>query len=942
MSRKILTASLIILSVVAAAFLLYNPKAKASINYNDLIDDAVFSNSGSMSAAQIDTFLNSFPDSCISQNPNGNGNPGFTTPDPTGWSASEPNNHGYTFGGNVTAGQAIYDAARIYNVNPQVILATMQKEQSIVTGDSGGCHYTNQSPGNACDYSVYNTVGGCVFIGMSYACPGSCDYSYNGFSLQLIAATWLLRFAQERSLGVTSGYAGYDAGDSNIGYYGPKVGVPDTLSGGNTVTPQTGGTASLYYFTPSENGGSEFDNVFTSWFGSLFDDFTIAVADSGNTTTQYLLYGSIKQAIASAAVKTDWGLGSYTPVTMSASVLNAIPNGPTLDRLFRVNGGSAVYFVDGGRKYWVSSSQMMAAWNNFDGAAIASVPNDLANVPTSAGNLTYNILSSGGTAQYMVDGGDGSNSNGGNGNIAIRQYPSTNVLQAFEGDNPGVTTITDTAYFNQMVQGAELSANSFTVTASGSSTQYQVVSGQKMYLSGTIAAVYNQTPETVSQATLNRLVTTSPASDFIRGPGNGVTIYMVDGGETHAVSSVNVLEAWLNPSSAINIVDNGYINVMPVDSPLSSYQANVSGQLYVMNDDAVTVPSSLESSYTIGTPYTASSALLSLYNTITANQFVKSTDGTAVYLMDNGSIDHIVSSGVYNLWSGGQSPTILTDQELAQYGIGPDITSNYVTNGTINAAVDGGTYYTVSNSVATDWGYQTPISINPATLSLLTSGGALSDTIRSGTSYYLMKYGQSHLTYNTSLAAIWGISTTGTNYSHAFVSTVPAGTPLTIFVTSASDSRIFVADTGGLLYYLNSPQQVQNYGYISGPMLQLSGADINAMTISNAQNIVEDGTSGNYAVLDGGSKRAFTTPTVQSYWLASGNQTSVSANLWSFIPSGQTIGDSIKGSAPNIYAIESGQKSWIQSWQTYSNSYAPYSNVSDYLIYLLPNGANIL
>jgi hypothetical protein len=166
---------------------------------------------------------------------------------------------------------------------------------------------------------------------------------------------------------------------------------------------------------------------------------------------------------------------------------------------------------------------------------------------------------------------------------------------------------------------------------------------------------------------------------------------------------------------------------------------------------------------------------------------------------------------------------------------------------------------------------------------------------------------------------------------------------LTIFVrsTDPNDQRIFIADAGGNLYTLNSVQQVQNFGYISGSMLQLSPTDISSMTVKSAQNILLQTGTSNYAVVDGGSKRLFANPQAQSNWLTSGNQTTVSNYLWNFIPTGSAIGSSIKGSAPNIYAIQSGQKSWVQSWSTYSSLYAPYSPVSDYLVFLLPNGPNI-
>lgn len=311
--------------------------------------------------------------------------------------------------------------------------------------------------------------------------------------------------------------------------------------------------------------------------------------------------------------------------------------------------------------------------------------------------------------------------------------------------------------------------------------------------------------------------------------------------------------------------------------------------------------------------------------------------------MDGGTKRHIVSAGVYALWAGNQTPTLVSDQALSQFTTANDITSNYITNGSTNVVVDNGVYYTATSSVSSDWGFGPPISVNASTIASLTSGGSLSNTVRSGNGYYYMKYGQSHLTFDTNLANIWGINTAGPNLSQSLVNTVPAGSPLTIFVrsTNTSDNRIFVADSGNKLYTLSSVQQVQNYGYISGNMLQLTPTDINAMTITNAQNIFQQTNTTNYAVLDSGSKRPFSSGTVQNSWLTSGNQTSVSDFLWNFMPTGSVITGSIKGSAPNIYAIQSGQKDWIQSWQTYSTNYSPYTAVSDYLISVLPSGPNI-
>src|SRR5438067_13812494 len=120
---KSLLAGCITLTAAGMAGLLLLPSAASALTFNQnrIMDDQVFDNTSRMSANQIDTFLNQFPSSCISTNNH------FQAVDPTGYAP----NTGFTYGANVSAGLVIYDAALAYGLNPQVILATLQKEQSL-------------------------------------------------------------------------------------------------------------------------------------------------------------------------------------------------------------------------------------------------------------------------------------------------------------------------------------------------------------------------------------------------------------------------------------------------------------------------------------------------------------------------------------------------------------------------------------------------------------------------------------------------------------------------------------------------------------------------------------------------------------------------------------------------------------------------------------------
>jgi hypothetical protein len=263
------------LSLVLVGSGLLNNKSVQAYSNNNMIDDAVFDNTGSMSAGQIQTFLNQFPNSCIKN---------YQAPDPQSWS---------NYGGLVSAAQVIKDASTIWGINPQVLLTTMEKEEGLVRGDGAyGCSSTS------------------FWSAMGYNCPGSATYSYTaaqltasstysgglesdmnggagptcaaqaqnvGFSAQVSHGAWQLEFGRQRSEG--NGNLSWD-GDNTVTYYGYMTagsrarvqggsvssysGVV-TLNDGNVVTLGDGATASLYSYTPYIQS---FDPIFEGFFGA--------------------------------------------------------------------------------------------------------------------------------------------------------------------------------------------------------------------------------------------------------------------------------------------------------------------------------------------------------------------------------------------------------------------------------------------------------------------------------------------------------------------------------------------------------------------------------------------------------------------------------------------------------------------------------------------------
>ncbi len=263
--------------------LLLPQTASAAFNKNLIISDSVFDKKGSMSAAGIDAFLNSFPSSCISTNN------GFQAKNPSGYSPST----GYQYGNYVSAGTVIYSAAQAYDINPQVILTTLQKEQSLVSG-TAGCsklRYTGAMgygcPDGGSSYNYSNVSlykkNGTVVSSVSGTCVNSVTKA--GFAQQVIRGAWLLKFGQQRSKGrvtwaiIRGNWDNSD--DLESCYSGPMTrgtwqrcpsGSAVYYDGYKTIDSSSafmgsGATAAMYWYTPHYHGNQVFVSTFESWFG---------------------------------------------------------------------------------------------------------------------------------------------------------------------------------------------------------------------------------------------------------------------------------------------------------------------------------------------------------------------------------------------------------------------------------------------------------------------------------------------------------------------------------------------------------------------------------------------------------------------------------------------------------------------------------------------------
>ncbi len=234
---SILKAFICLAVSIIAVNLLSSQSAHAeSWNPSNIISDYVFTDSNSMNTGQIQTFLSSKVPTCDTNGTQTASEYGSSMTHAQyaasrGWSPPPYTClKDYTENGK-SAAQIIYEAARQYQINPQVLLVLLQKEQGLVTDKWPLA-------------TQYKWATG-------YRCPdhGSCDEAYAGLTKQINGAASDWRYAMTPNSGFRSNFI-LNA-NNNIRYF-PEDTDPNTgeVCGSSTVNIQNRATWALYTYTP--------------------------------------------------------------------------------------------------------------------------------------------------------------------------------------------------------------------------------------------------------------------------------------------------------------------------------------------------------------------------------------------------------------------------------------------------------------------------------------------------------------------------------------------------------------------------------------------------------------------------------------------------------------------------------------------------------------------
>lgn len=472
---------LLILALAIALSGLITPLEANAVTASDwragnIIDDSLFTNSSSMSVAQIQTWLDARLRNCdyngtqrselsggVDYDRNGvitraeygraKGNPApftclnkfYEVPKTQPGSRLPANNYGKSTipSGAKSAAQLIYDAGRAYNISPKVLLVKLGTESAgPLTSDpwpfqrqylyAMGAHCPDSGPGGS----------------------ANCDSNYAGFSLQMREAAKLLRWYLD------------SMSQSWWSYKKPRTtnhilwNVVETRCGGSNVYIENSATAALYTYTPyqpnaaalrnmygtgdgcSAYGNRNFWRVYNDWFGSSAIP-TLFKLD--NSRSVYINHQEKYYFVPTNDVLTAYG-HTYSEVkTIPASRISSLAFGGNLSRIVRF-GGDAIFLVDKGKRYSFPSATSYANDFGYRFGDETNLPPEAISMVADGGNLSDVLRSDANHRSYLIQ-------------SKKRHHITTPEVFTTQGDPVYATrsrvTLSD-AYINSIQEGAPI------------------------------------------------------------------------------------------------------------------------------------------------------------------------------------------------------------------------------------------------------------------------------------------------------------------------------------------------------------------------------------------------------------------------------------------------------------------------------------------------------
>jgi len=622
-------------SILTSFFLLPTQQVNAANTNNfkpgNIMDDYLFTDKNSMSASQIQSFLVAKGSTCLINfktlalyDDNGDG------------LGDEP--YGRGVNQQVSAATLIWQAAQLYRINPKVILATLQKEQSLITrGD--------------CPNWRYSTA-------LGYGCHDNepCDVAAYGFTRQIDYGVWHFRGFFDDKYPVPPITPG-----SRFIYYNPN-----SSCGGTTINIQNRATAALYSYTPYQpnsatlaaNPGQEvncgaygnlnFWRTYNDWFGSTKYPQPIGamIYRQSSNGKIYLATNNKRFYISSTTIMANYNIDGYRTIPASDTTISSIEDGGALTNTIIDDSGN-IYIVNNGYRHKIPSADVCTNWNIdcFNSNVVRNLGSAFSTVHLKSGSSINNTAYYDGiyyrmdlgkrlpyaNKQSFIDSGFSTSSA-----VKVGAINFNKPLGKLQITTPGLLKFSpkNTIYY---FNGTEY----YTVT---SMSIYDAWALDKVASIAEPLSSYNSTDDVVSTKSLGYWAQTSSGDKYVINNGDKMKLNTSQQSLWPTASYIDGLDSLISglPSTVLgSFIKNGinYYQLMPSLGE-KRYIAGMADYKELGGNSANTtrLNNTLSSSIESG-PFAFANGRL-----------IKVEGGTTIYVIDNGELMHVASMGVLSAY----------------------------------------------------------------------------------------------------------------------------------------------------------------------------------------------------------------------------------------------------------------------------------------------------
>lgn len=914
------------LSFVISLSVATTPSHAINWSAGRIIDNIIFTNHNTMSPQLIQDFLNSKVPTCDTWGTQPSEFGGGTRAQ-WGTARGTPPPYiclkDYSEGGK-SAAQIIYDAAQEFQINPQVLIVLLQKEQGLVT--------------DAWPLPVqYRSATG-------YGCPDTapCDSQYYGLTNQIRWSGRMFRAIINKS---PTWYTPYVLGNNYIQYN------PEASCGGSTVNIENSATQALYNYTPYQPnqaalnagwgtapcgayGNRNFVLYFNNWFGATTNNnLSFSVIQGPNSSNLYLQTSAGKYYILSGALMQAWGIDNLPIQQVSQAYLDSLNTGPNLGKLLKDDWNN-YFVVEGGKLHYVRNASYLSLWNVSTSDAVQSL--GLAytlNSDTWLGRFVRDSSQPNGPI-WLIDKGEKHLING---NDMLYRWRYT----------PDQLTTVSTAFLNTI----PTNANDVTHLAATTTIKYIIDAGRKLGFSNNDIqhAYYGSQAAVIYDVTTLSFLANETARQFVVNSSTGQW-FMLEGGKRHYIQSAELAELWGKTSSTpLTSLSDSLMSLFPDAGNLTNIVQTSSPSMYWVTDGEKHYISNSD----IANAWIKPGSTLPVYSTQSLNLLPRGMDATTTinaagspyfYIMDAGIKRYLMSTSSRGAWGG-----VVTNTTRSLVNSIPEGTFlNYIAKNTSGQAylLMNSTRYLIDPSYYADWGVtnSTPVVADTTISRYALSDSTLRAFIRINNNSYVMVNG-SKVLIGSSYDAYQPTSLNQLTLPNDYFNTSPTEATYLARSTNTQTDSVWLV-SGGKKHLFNSFAAYVSYGYLSRglPITYLTPGALSLIPSATEAPGLFIRTANSYGIkfLNFGTSLGFPDGSTLSSLLGSTPVLIVSDSVYNSFPLVGSVSRILKDDAGKIYLVENGNKRWI----TNGTAYSQYSSIPVTYLYgttmtLIPNGPNI-